>query len=161
MRVETGPNASTEWILGDSHGVSHLRRIGEMNAPVSLSAPTGSKRSGSPKTILACCESSATFSRTSARWLRLTNAPILTPSAFGSPTVVLARRADKASWAASIMFSGTKARRIAVHFWPAFTVISLATSLMNSSNSGVSVVASGPSTEAFKLSCSATKRTEF
>ena len=52
------------------------------------------------------------------------------------------------------------ARRIAVHFWPALTVISVATSLTNRSNSGVPGAASGPSTEAFRLSRSATKRTD-
>ena len=52
------------------------------------------------------------------------------------------------------------ARRMAVHFCPAFTVISVATSLTNRSNSGVPGAASGPSTEALRLSCSATKRTD-
>ena len=38
---------------------------------------------------------------------------------------------------------GTMARRIAVHFWPALTVISRATSLTNRSNSSSSGVTSG------------------
>jgi hypothetical protein len=49
---------------------------------------------------------------------------------------------------------------MAVHFCPAFTVISVATSLMNRSNSGVPGAASGPRSEALRLSCSATKRTD-
>ena len=52
------------------------------------------------------------------------------------------------------------ARRIAVHFCPALTVISVATSLTNRSNSGVPGAASGPSSEALRLSRSATKRTD-
>ncbi len=48
---------------------------------------------------------------------------------------------------------------MAVHFWPAFTLISLTTSLTNSSNSGESGRASGPSTEALSESRSATNRT--
>ena len=51
------------------------------------------------------------------------------------------------------------ARRMAVHFWPALTVISRATSLTNRSNSGVPGAASGPRIEALRLSRSATKRT--
>jgi hypothetical protein len=52
------------------------------------------------------------------------------------------------------------ARRIAVHFCPAFTVISRAISLMNKSNSGVPGPASGPRTDALRLSRSAMKRTD-
>ena len=48
---------------------------------------------------------------------------------------------------------------MAVHFCPAFAVISRTTSLTNRSNSGVPGVASGPSTAAFSESRSATKRT--
>ena len=45
-------------------------------------------------------------------------------------------------------------RRMAVHFWPAFTVISVTTPLTNRSNSGSSTVTSGPSTEQFSESAS-------
>ena len=51
------------------------------------------------------------------------------------------------------------ARRMAVHFCPALTVISRATSLTNRSNSGVPGAASGPRIEALRLSRSAMKRT--
>ena len=50
---------------------------------------------------------------------------------------------------------------MAVHFWPAFTVISRATSWTNRSNSGVPGAASGPRIEEFSESVSATKRTEW
>ena len=49
--------------------------------------------------------------------------------------------------------------RTAVHFCPAFTVISLATDFMNTSNSGLSGVASSPKIIAFKLSASILKGT--
>jgi hypothetical protein len=52
------------------------------------------------------------------------------------------------------------ARRMAVHFCPALTVISRTTSFTNRSNSGVPGAASGPRTEAFRLSRSAMKRTD-
>jgi hypothetical protein len=42
------------------------------------------------------------------------------------------------------MLRGAMARRMAVHFCPALTVISRATSLMKASNSGVPGAASGP-----------------
>ena len=48
-----------------------------------------------------------------------------TPSASGAPTTTVARRAETASSTASTWASGTSARRIAVHFWPALTVISV------------------------------------
>ena len=52
-------------------------------------------------------------------------------------------------------------RRIAVHFCPAFVVISRCTSVINSSNSTLSGLTSGPRIEPFRLSCSAVKRTPF
>ena len=50
---------------------------------------------------------------------------------------------------------------MAVHFCPAFPVISRATSLMNRSNSGVSGPASAPRMAAFRLSASMVKRVEL
>ena len=85
------------------------------------------------------------------------------------PRVLVARVADlgfreplaRAPAATASRYSaGAMARRIAVHFCPALTVISVATSLTNRSNSGVPGAASGPSSEALRLSCSATKRTD-
>ncbi len=43
---------------------------------------------------------------------------------------------------------------MAVHFWPALTVISVATALTNRSSSGSSAVTSGPSTEQLSESAS-------
>ena len=56
---------------------------------------------------------------------------------------------------------GAMTRRMAVHFWPAFTVISRATSLTKRSNSGVPGAASGPRIAALRLSASMVKRMEF
>jgi hypothetical protein len=50
---------------------------------------------------------------------------------------------------------------MAVHFWPALTVISVTSWSTNSPNSGVSGVASGPRTEQLSESASALNRTEF
>jgi hypothetical protein len=80
-------------------------------------------------------------------------------SSRGSPTVSFSSRAVSAACAASSSEAGTSARRMAVHFWPAFTLISFATSLTKRSNSGLSGVASGPRIEALSESCSAMKRT--
>jgi hypothetical protein len=71
----------------------------------------------------------------------------------------LASRAESASCTASIFWAGAMARRMAVHFCPALTVISRTISFTNRSNSGVPGPASGPRTEALRLSRSAMKRT--
>ncbi len=84
-----------------------------------------------------------------------------TPSMRGSPTTVRARRACSAVTTSASRSRGTSALRIAVHFCPAFTVISRATSAMNSSNSGVPASASAPRMDELSESVSATKRTEF
>ncbi len=107
----------------------------------------------------ASVASSATALRTSFTCRSLTSAPMVTPAAPGSPTFTLARRPEIASCTASMCAAGTKVRRMAVHFCPAFTVISRTTSFTKRSNSGVPGAASGPSTVALRLSRSATKRT--
>ena len=125
-----------------------------MKAPRSASASTTSTLSGSPNTSSAEPRSAWTALRTSSRWSRLASAPIRTSSLAGLPTVTFASRAAIASVTSSAMAAGTMTRRIAVHFWPAFTVISVTTPLTNRSNSGSSVVTSGPSTEQFSESAS-------
>ena len=50
-------------------------------------------------------------------------------------------------------------RRMAVHFWPALTVISVTTPLTNRSNSGSSAVTSGPRIEQLSESASTPSRT--
>ena len=95
-----------------------------MKAPRSASASTTSTFSGSPKTMRPASARALTLRRTSSRCSRLARAPIRTPSAAGLPTTVDASRADTASTTASTCSAGTNARRIAVHFCPALTVIS-------------------------------------
>ncbi|MCY1181140.1 hypothetical protein D9M73_216290 [compost metagenome] len=84
-----------------------------------------------------------------------------TPSTDGSPTTTLARRSRKRVATASMCLAGTMARRMAVHFCPALVVISLATSLMNSSNSSSSGVTSGARIAQFSESASAVNGTEL
>ena len=59
----------------------------------------------------------------------------------------------------SAIDAGTIARRIAVHFWPAFTVISATTPFTNSSSSGSSAVTSGPRIEQLSESASTPRAT--
>ncbi len=84
-----------------------------------------------------------------------------TPSTAGSPITTLASRAASALITSSSMPRGTRVRRMAVHFCPAFVVISRTTSLMNRSNSSVPGAASGPSTEQLSESASMLNRTAF
>ena len=77
-----------------------------------------------------------------------------TPSLVGLPTVILASFALMAWTTSSAMAVGTMARRMAVHFWPALTVISETTPLTNRSNSGSTVVTSGPRIEQLSESAS-------
>ena len=49
---------------------------------------------------------------------------------------------------------------MAVHFWPHFVVISLRTSFINKSNSGVPTTASGPKIAALRLSASIVNGTD-
>ena len=125
-----------------------------MNAPRSASASTTSTWSGSPKTTSADPRSACTALRTSSRWPSDASAPIRTDSSAGLPTVTFASRAAIASVTSPAMPAGTITRRIAVHFWPALTVISVTTPLTNRSNSGSLEVTSGPSTEQFSESAS-------
>ena len=97
--------------------------------------------------------------RTSSRWPRLASAPIRTDSSAGLPTTILASRPLIASITASASGSGTIARRIAVHFWPALTVISVTTPLTKRSNSGSSGVTSRPRIEQLSESASTPSRT--
>ena len=155
--VETGPNASTS--CGSARSGSPTSRIGETKAPRSASASSTSTRSGSPNTIRPASARALTLRRTSSRCSRLASAPIRADA--GSPTVTFASRAEAASTTASTCSAGTNARRIAVHFWPAFTVISVVRPFTKRSNSSVPGTASGPSAERLSESASAENRTEF
>ena len=82
-----------------------------------------------------------------------------TPSIAGSPTFTPASRFFSAATTSSTIPAGTNVRRIAVHFCPAFTVISFTTSFTKRSNSSLPGAASGPSMEKLSESASWLKRT--
>ena len=90
---------------------------------------------------------------------RLTSAPMRTASLRGLPTLVLASRAEIASAAAPYSASGTKMRRMAVHFWPDFCVISRATSLASSSKASLPGATPSSSSALLTLSASMLTRT--
>ncbi len=126
--VDTGPNASTS--CGSARcGSSALSSTGDRNAPRSASAPTTSTWSGSPNTMRPASLSAFSERRTSSRCSRLASAPMRTSGFEGSPTLMRARRSHTASCTSSSSSAGTKARRMAVHFCPAFTVISVTSCL--------------------------------
>ncbi|BBE23863.1 hypothetical protein MN0502_27460 [Arthrobacter sp. MN05-02] len=85
---------------------------------------------------------------------------MVTPSARGSPSVTRDRmRSPAARTTSSTRASGTMDRRMLVHFWPAFTVISVTSDFTKASNSGVPGTASGPRMAAFSESVSHVNRT--
>ena len=138
ISVDTGPNASTSWTASFFVPSRHSTSVGAKKAPLATPSPFGAKPSPAPKTISLPWASSASRSPTSACCAFEASAPIFTPSTAGSPTLTLARRSRSRAAIASRCRRGTIARRIAVHFWPALTVISRATSLANRSNSSSS-----------------------
>ncbi len=140
--VLTGPNASMSCTAVFENGSEFNIKIGLINAPFSLFPEEICTSSGFPNTISCWLASSATFSRTSLNCVNPAKAPIRTPSTWGSPMTVFSRRLPRAICTSSTKFSGTIILRIAVHFCPHLTVISLWTSLTKRSNSGVPGTAS-------------------
>ena len=100
-----------------------------------------------------------TLSRTRSTCNFEAKAPILTPSIEGSPIFVFSSLLLMALCTSSIKFSGTIILRTAVHFCPAFMVISFTHSLTNRLNSSVSGVAYIPRMDAFNESASRLKAT--
>src|ERR1700704_6369560 len=147
MSVHTGPKASTEWIARALPASRQYNRVGDTKAPRSASAPTGCALPASPYTTSASRLSLPSCSRTSRRWLKEATGPMRTLSSRGSPTTILPSALRSASMTSVTRLAGTIAFLMAVHFWPAFTVISRTTSRTNRSSSGVPAPASGPSTE--------------
>ena len=84
-----------------------------------------------------------------------------TSSRAGSPTTVFESRVRSRDATASSCARGTMARRIAVHFCPAFAVISRATSLTKRSNSSSSGDTSGARMAQFSESASALNGTDW
>ncbi len=163
--LATGPNASTSCTAGVVVSAKPTSS-GAMNAPsgagpVVPSACTTDGASTDPiSSSPPAATSAATCRSTSSRCASETSGPIVTPSACGSPiTTRSAILACRAATTGSTSSAGTIARRIAVHFWPALVVSSIRSCFTYASNSGVSGVASGPSTEALIESVSLVNRT--
>ena len=86
----------------------------------------------------------------------MTSGPTCVAGSRGSPTAAAPSRSASASCTSSRTARGTRTRRTAVHFWPALAVVSRTTSATSRSSPAA---VSGPSTQAFRLSASAVKRT--
>ena len=78
----------------------------------------------------------------------------------GSPTRIAPSSSARSCFTDEYHSCGTSTRRMAVHFWPAFCVMSRTTSLRNSSYMSLRGSTSGPSTAAFRLSASMLIRTD-
>ena len=152
MRVATGPNASTSWQCCAFSGLSLRSSCGPKNASSTTSPPTNS--SGWAYTLSASDFNTSNLARTSCFCSLCTKAPMRTPSSCGSPMTAFDSACVSASWTLSIWPLGTNTRRTAVHFCPDFTVISLRTSFMNSSNSGSPGTTCSPRTAEFNESAS-------
>ncbi|MOA01098.1 hypothetical protein D3C78_1204850 [compost metagenome] len=147
------------WAPPSACGSRLFSRVGAKNAPSATLSPTNCASPRNSSSLL--CSRASTREATSSNWACEASAPIFTPSLLGSPTTTLARRADRRSATASMRFCGTMMRRMAVHFCPALTVISRATSLTNRSNSSSSGVTSGARIAQFSESASAVNGTEL
>ena len=90
--------------------------------------PSSAGASAPPQTIEASDAKRRMPSNAAACWPRVTTGPMRVSAARGSPTLVALSLAASASATASACAAATKMRRIAVHFCPAFTVISRTTS---------------------------------
>ncbi len=92
--------------------------------------------------------------RTSASWAAVASGPMRTSSSSGLPIFSApSRSASRRRRRASLSW-GTRTRRIAVHFWPVFCVISRTTSARNRLPASPARSTSGPSTAALSESAS-------
>src|SRR5262245_29290900 len=149
--VAAGPKISVSFTACAFDASSTLSSVGETKADLAWSMPSSVGACVLPQTIVASFASLPIPCNTLACCARLTTGPMRVASVRGSPTVILASRADSASATAPARSAGASTRRMAVHFWPALTVISRATSLMKASNAGVPGPADGASRAAFTV----------
>ena len=136
--MATGPKASTSWTAVVPCGSSQRRQDGgEEGAVLGVGAERPRTRSGEPATIAAA---SAQLADAGADLLALGEA-----GERAHADALVGGIAERGAWrggrasasaTASSWARGTMARRMAVHFCPALTVISRATSLTKRSNSG-------------------------
>ncbi len=133
MTVETGPNASTivdrarvPRIVGAEQDRLEEGAAGDAGRGVGIAGDD--PRAGGDQLADLAADVVALGVETSA--------PMRVSLSRGSPTLVPWSRSRIAASTASRCSAGAMARRIAVHFCPALTVISVTTSLTNRSNSG-------------------------
>jgi hypothetical protein len=107
-----------------------------------------------PQTIAASAAKRRMPSNAAACWPRVTSGPMRVSACRGSPILVPLSFSANASAIASAFPEGTKTRRIAVHFCPAFTVISRTTSRRKASKAALPGEDSGASSAALMLSAS-------
>jgi len=154
-----GPNASTWWTGAANTSFGAEQDRGQERAPLGVRAVTVTL-SVSPDTGRVAGASRATAL---ADLVALAEAglarPSCTPGSGGLPTHPSASRAATASATASASPAGTSARRIAVHFCPAFTVISVTSWSTVQAELGVVHGHVRPRIEQFSESASALKRT--
>ncbi len=122
--------------------------------------PLPGKGAALPNANFPSAPSLATPSRTSASWLLDASGPMRTSSSAGLPTRTAFKPSVRSSRTVAACASGTSTRRIAVHFCPAFCVMSRSTSFRKVSYMSPPGPASGPSTAAFRLSASTFTRTD-
>ena len=151
----TGPKASTSCGSDVEKGSSHFNKTGltkedDLSNLVSPSYATSID-------FFNC----SIFSFNISTYRVPPSEPIRVSLLEGSPILVFANRSLIASVTSLIRFLGTIVRRIAVHFCPAFDVISIATSFTNNLNSSILGVMSGPKTDALSESASKLNLTEL
>ena len=157
--MATGPNTSTSCSVVACPGSRWPSRVGATQAEVAGSASIRATSLPS-NSISASCSSSVMPCCTLCFCSMLTSEPMRTPSLRGLPTVTLASLAAIAWAVSSNSSSGTKMRRMAVHFWPLLTVISRTTSLTSRLKASLPSVADGSSRALLRLSASMLQRTE-
>src|SRR5215831_9749928 len=152
--VAAGPNTSTSCTACAPPVSSSLSKVGATNADLFLSMPSSVGASAPPQTIAASDAKRRMPSNAAACWPRVTSGPMRVFACRGSPTLVPLSFSASASATASAFPAGTKMRRIAVHFCPAFTVISRTTSRRKASKATLPGAESGASSAALMLSAS-------
>ena len=119
MIVLTGPNASTWCGSGAARRRRRQQQRRHERAAIARRRPRRRRGPGRRRRAARADSRALTERRTSSRWSRLASAPIRTLSSAGLPTTILASRLTRAPVPPGPRTAtGTKARRIAVHFWP-------------------------------------------
>ena len=151
----TGPNTSTR--CGVLERSDARNSVGSTNAPRSGFASTSAR--GSPRNVTSqSADSAAMPSSTAPRCAGFASGPMVTVAFTGSPTMTRASSAPTASSTTACISRGTRTRLMAVHFWPAFEVISRTISWQRRVNAGVPTRCPGPRMAALTLPVSRLSR---